>query len=293
MSKFSILTIALIFSICAMTSCASSRETQGINDRTAGGTEQTKSANADNKQPENKSEENKTSTETEQNKLVEIYDGRQEPKKSKLNVDEAETVEDAVRAKAAEIKKLNNDICEGEDKFSTSSIEGAFTKPNAKQTAYFYDLCSDGNVTSPGMIGGIVIVEAGKPVAIYTLKYYGSMDFISLPDINRNGLTEIGLLQRDGGQGLQGTTLSIYEANKAGEIATLGGTTVWSVNFTSQAPDPETTYKILVEPSAKPIFYRETYRKKEGAKDWTLTKKSEKFSLEQDAAPQPTLNQVN
>lgn len=288
--RFSILAIILSVSLGALMSCASSRETMGANDRAARNTEQSKAFN--HKQTENTLAEDKTSTETAQKKLVEIYDGRQELKKSKLNIDEAETVEDAVRAKAAEIKKINNDSCEGDDKFSTSSVEGAFTKPNVKQNAYLYTLCNDGSATSPGVIGGIVIVEAGKPVAIYTLKYYGSMDFVSLPDINKNGLTEIGLLQTDGGQGLQGTTLSIYEYNKAGEIATLGGTDASTVSFNSKNSS-ETAYKISVEPSAKPIFYRETYVKKDGAKDWSLSKKSEKVSLDEKAVPQPTLNSVD
>lgn len=64
MNKFSILTIALIFSGLTMSACASAAEKSRANDKATGGTEQGKSA-ANDKKTDNKADENKAFVENE------------------------------------------------------------------------------------------------------------------------------------------------------------------------------------------------------------------------------------
>lgn len=282
-----------MFAIGATTACGNAAEISA-NNQASSGTGQSKSTNADNKQTENKSVENKNSAETAETKLVEIYDGRLsgETKKVELPKAESDAVQAEVKAKETVIKDKIKSSCEKDNFSAGSSIKGSFTKPNSSQNAYFYSLCDDGSATSPSGIGGIIIFEADKIVAHYAYNYIGSEDAVSLPDINKNGLSEIGLITEDGGQGLRGSDLMILEYKEGDLLKFIGSTQVGSVSFNSTSSS-ETADKISVEQAANPTFFRETYIKKDGAKDWSLSKKSEKFTLTPEGKSSTAFIKVN
>lgn len=127
MNKFSILTIALICGLSISACTASEKVTSDKG--SAGGTEQVKSFNTDDKQAENKSVETKKIAEKEV-----LYDFRKSDNSNPQTFSKAET--DAV------VKYLFGDQASPNLKI-TSRLSGSFTKQNAKETLYYISGCKD------------------------------------------------------------------------------------------------------------------------------------------------------
>lgn len=279
MKKKSILAAALIIGISAMTACSSATEDPANNNSTAG-SEQQKSTPAENRQENTKSMNRITSEDSAQAKLIEIYDGREagETKKLLLSKAERDLVEKEVKAKEAEIKKKNSTGCKNTEFSAGSGIKGSFTKVNSSETAYFYSLCTDGSATSPVGIGGIIIFEADAPTALYTFQTIGFTELKSLPDINKNNLSEFAVITEDGGQGARATYLTILEYKSGDLLRYIGSTKIGSRSL-STTPPMETTSVISVESAANPVFFYDLYVKEDGANNWSLSGKSQKLTL--------------
>lgn len=278
-----IIFVTMLFIIGAMSACDSMRNSSG-NNKSASGNERQKSTTAANKQENTKSMNSSDSEESAQTKLVEIYDGREASRTKKLLLSKAEreVVEKEVRGKESEIKKKHPSECVNNDFSVDSGIKGSFTKPNLSETAYFYSLCTDGSTSSPIGVGGIVIFEAAKMTALYTFQTVGFTEIKSLPDINKNGLSEIAIITENGGQGARATNLMLLEYEPSDLLNYLGSTKVGSVSL-STTPPMETTSVISVEPSANPTFFYDLYAKEDGAKDWSPNRKGEKLTLMPEA----------
>lgn len=284
--KSSFLAIALTLSISAMTACGSIAE-KSANEKPAGGTAHNASPVNDKKPAENKAVENKT--ENPQSGLIEIYDGRETNRKqTEATKADEELVTEEFKAKESNIKqKFGDRYCDESESSSvglTGAVEGSFTKPNSKQKAFTYELCSSGS--SHFGVGGIMIFEDGKIVSHYAYGENGLMSgrISTLPDINKNGLTELVLTDGQTHQGYSSEFIDILEF-KDGNLATLGGKTIATDNSGAAEDDSKIeaeAFKISVQPSANPIFFQEIYQKKGNAKNWSLTKKSEKVSLDKD-----------
>ena len=127
-NKCSILSVVFIIG-SMLAACTASEKTSGEKG-SIGGTEQTKSANADNKQAENKSAEDKKPAEKEV-----LWDFKKADNSKPQTFPKAET--DAV------LKYLLDTDTWDKDLAITSRVQGAFTKPNAKETLYYVSGCKD------------------------------------------------------------------------------------------------------------------------------------------------------
>lgn len=182
LNKFLILVIALTCSL-AMSSCTTSEKTTS-DSGTAGGTEQPKAINTGNKQITNN--ENKTPSEK---KVLRDYRNDSDDIKPQ-NISEAET--------AAVMKYLLGDTWDKE-LMITSRIQGAFTKPNAKETLYFITGCKDDDET---FISNATCGHVGWNTAGWIVIYDGTTPIMKIEealgyriekvtDINGDGISEI------------------------------------------------------------------------------------------------------
>ncbi len=128
-----------------------------------------------------------------------------------------------------------------------------------------------------------MIVENGKVVTHYVYGENGlAKGILSLPDVNKNGLFEIILVHGDINQGYGQTTIEIIETT--GQNTTFLGRTKAHTDNSGASEKVEkmesTEYKISVQSSTNPVFFRETYQQKGETGKLQLTKKAENFSLE-------------
>lgn len=216
--------------------------------------------------------------------LVEIFDGRKELDYRDYSKEETQIVQTEFDYKKAEIKeKFGDKYCsepEDEKVGLNGVVEGSFTKPNAKQKAFLYTLCSSGS--SHFGVGGILIFENGKAVSHYVYGENGlDQGMIALSDINKDGMDELVLLDFQVHQGYGGGAISIVSFPN-GEFNFIGTATTFSDDSGAKENEKDTkaeAYDIFVQPSANPIIYRDSYEKKGTAKNWSQVKKGEKFTL--------------
>lgn len=227
-----------------------------------------------------------TPAETEKSDLIAVYDGRDgisnaaqkqgtAAENSMLNADFK-----SIEAKVMQSFKLECDDTASKGIEIVGTADGAFTKPDSKQKAFLYERCRAGRAFG---IGGIMIVEDGKIAAHYVYGENGlSNGILALPDINKNGLSELVLVSAGLNQGYGTTAIDIIEAT-GDKTVFIGRTQPHTDNggAAENASAVESTdYVISVQPSANPTFFRDTYKQKgEDGKD-ELDKKAEKFSLE-------------
>lgn len=289
MNRISILTIAILISIAAASSCAANRDNSRVSkaaDEAAHNNSTNDKSKAENKMPENKS------AETAPAKTVEIYDGREGPdgkeREIEVSKNDIDFVEKEVRPQGDAIKKLvgEENQADGspcyEDSYRVEGVvEGAFTKTGAKQKAYLYTLCQGDGGRETFYIGGILIAENGKRIANYVFgELFGYAEIKSLPDVNQNSLSEIVLTPRTViNEGYYTSSIAIVEIS-AGKIVALGGAETFSNSpDTGEKDGSATGYIISAQTGKTPIFFRETYRRKSADDSWVLKKKSEKFAL--------------
>lgn len=287
--KIAILTIILSFSGLTAVSCSLVNKGGDASNKVVGGTEQSNATVNNNTRVENKAPENKSVAETKQESVVNVYDGRDtDGKTAKVAAaDEKLVNEEFNRNETAVMEKsgLSCDDDSGKDTSIIGAAEGAFTKPDSKQKAFLYERCRSGRSFG---IGGIMIVEDGKVVMHYIYGENGlDSDISALPDVNKNGLSEIVLEGGGTGQGYTSGVIDIFEF-KSGVLSFLGRADTYSDNSGAAEEDSKvltTAYKILVQAAADPVFSRDTYEKRGNAKTWTLTKKAEKLSLDKKEPP--------
>jgi hypothetical protein len=287
-NKFSILAIAFVFVGGAVTACTTTDKTNSGNGNAVGGAGQN-NLSVNKILTENKAPANTNVAENQQSGLVEIYDGRaSDRKQTEPTKADEELMTKEFTAKESVIKtKFADRYCDESERAGvsvTGVAEGSFTKPSTKQRALLYEVCSTGS--SHFGVGGIAIFEDGKVVSHYVYGEEGLFNggIFALPDINKNGLSELMMTEGQMHQGYGSESIEIAEF-KDGNLTNIGGTQVSSDN--SGAAEDESkaeaeAFKITAQPSANPTFFRENYSQKGNAKDWLLTKKSEKFSLEKD-----------
>ena len=161
-------------------------------------------------------------------------------------------------------------------------VEGSFTKPGAKQTAYLYrhfrcigDYQGEDDIFS--YIGGIIIVENGKIIShnVYADidSHFDFKDIQFLPDINQNGLTEIVL---------ESSRKSVLIEISDKKVNLLGS--VEDVNGFGRSVEKKSSVKnykgdvISVIPGKVPVFLKDSYIKN-GLEEWKSDGKSGNFSL--------------
>lgn len=177
MRRFLILKIVLIFTCGALAACTAAEKSANDKAASAGGTEQSKST-AENKPAETKKPAGKEV----------LYDFR------KLDDDKPQTFSKAETA--AVVKYLFGE--------TTSKIEirnrlsGSFTKPNAKETLYYFTGCEDETSkqfttdcphVSWDSVGWIAIYDGTAPI-LKTSEALGS-SIEKITDVNGDGINEI------------------------------------------------------------------------------------------------------
>lgn len=221
---------------------------------------------------------------TPQEELVNIIDGREERVEKEGTEAETQLVNKEFQRNKEAIYNSNSINCidssENEDVVVIGTAEGSFTKPDSSQKVFLYERCRAGRSFG---IGGILITEDGKAVSHYSYGENGlDVGVFSLPDVNKNGLSEIVIVAGGSGQGYLNSAIYLWEM-KDGKMNYLGNTAIYDDNSGAMEDEKKVetnAYKISVQPGANPIFYREHYQQKGGAKKWSLLKKAEKFSLD-------------
>ncbi|HEY8561205.1 MAG TPA: hypothetical protein VIL74_12590 [Pyrinomonadaceae bacterium] len=217
---------------------------------------------------------------------VELIDGRDASAPAPLTVEETRFIVKEVRRQEPVIRQISGLDCEEDETSSLSVgsvIKGSFTKPNAEQKAYLYELCRSGRAFG---IGGIVVVEDGRVAAHYVYGENGlDSDIAALPDINRNGFSEIMMVGGGNGQGYTQGAVEIIEFTPGG-VHTFGIADTYEDNFgTEGGKKSARAFKVSVLPGKSPVFFREGYVRNGEQGKWTQTVKSEKFRLRLDYEP--------
>lgn len=222
---------------------------------------------------------------------IEVFDGRAFPENPKATGIEEQLIKKEVRAQESKIKNIAQSKefeCDQDDLKENASnadvlsnlniygvLEGAFTKPKSLQKAFLYQICwSDGGKYATAL-GGIVIVEKEKIVSHFVYSNVSGFDNIRvLPDINRNGLSEVVLRFTSHVDGFFfSRSIALYEFDsdkpqQLGEAETDAKTT-----------EGLRAYKIFVKAGETPSFYREAYVN-DSEENWQIKEKAERFSLE-------------
>lgn len=278
-SRLSILLIISVIS-SVITACGGTSE-----NASQGGT--SNAAQNKIKAEEKHPETNKTATNTEAKteETIVVYDGRKLEDKSDKTASAADkdfVWKEFQKVEAKAKQQMGDQYCSDpvknlEDIYGVA--EGSYTKPNSSQKAYLYYVCELGRGFG---VGGIMIVEDQKVVSNYLDKVSWSETIHSLPDINKNGLNEILLAGGGSGQGYTTMSIDILEF-ASGKLNQLGQTETYSSNGGAVEKESEilsTAYKISVQPAKEPIFTREVFEQKGNSKNWTTSKKAEKFNLD-------------
>ncbi len=215
-----------------------------------------------------------------------LFDGRDSMESAPPTRPEFDMIRKEVRANETAIREAVNVVCDEDDETSfgvTGMASGSFTKPNARQKAYLYELCRSGRSFG---IGGIVVVENSRTVAHYAYGENGlDSEIVALPDINQNGFSEIMLIGGGSGQGYTQGAVEIIELTPGG-VKDFGIADTYEDNFgTESAKKSAKAFRISVSPGKSPVFFRETYTRKGESGKWILTVKSQKFSLRLDYEP--------
>lgn len=216
-------------------------------------------------------------------KTVFVFDGRPAVEESSTTTAaEEKFIEKEVRRKETIIKAKAGVECDEETFGVSGAASGSFTKAKAAQKIFLYELCRSGRSFG---IGGIVVVENEKVVAHRIFGENGlRSDIKALPDINKNGLSEIVLGGYGTGQGYTEGAVEIIELTAAG-VKSFGFADIYEDDFGANENDPSATaYKITAQTGKIPVFFREAYTRKSEEDKWILSKKAQKFTLRKDTA---------
>ncbi len=210
------------------------------------------------------------------NAQIKIYDGRSESVQTKISDQEKQLVENFVRKNEKAIKRFGTSKdfeCEKDSIRVDSVADGFFTRKKLVQKAYLYQLCFSGNAQYATSLGGIVIVENNQPAGHYVFaNISGYNNLKSLPDLNRNGYSEIALEFSHKINGLQFTkSIKIFDLAPSGlmEMATL--------ETFSRLGETDVAYQIYGKKGVTPIFSQEIYESEPQANKWVLQKKRKEF----------------
>lgn len=235
-------------------------------------------------------------------KLIEVYNGLQNigflNQKNQTSKTEIELVEKEIREKAEETKrfgKTKDFECEQNLFQIIDWANGTFIKTNEKnkivkvnnsflleysytvepQNAFLYQLCLNGIAQYAAYLGGIILIEKEKVAGHYVFANISGFNRIrSLPDINRNGLSELALEFSHNIDSLSfSNAIGIYEYDGK-TLAELGETDIF------QRLEDDKAYKIFVKSGKTPAFYQETFTSQYEKNEWIQTEKLKKVKLE-------------
>lgn len=159
---------------------------------------------------------------------------------------------------------------------------GAFTEAGMSQRAILYRFCVTGDDVARG---GIAITQAGRVVAHVTIENAAPDGIRRLPDLDRNGVAELLLVDHAEHQGERTTTVSIVQLEPGG-VRSLGLIGVNRRAAGEAGRDRAEEASILhAIPGPHPRFEMETYEHPEGSRArWIGTEKLHPVTLRADRA---------
>lgn len=281
-NEFLILIVALFLNFGGVTACSSASALKSNNNAKTENM-QSESTAANKPMAEKKKIENKDYADAEQTIRIEVFDGRNDV--NDISGDkEAPFVREIVRAKQEAIQSVFKDSefdCSDADVVVEGIAEGSFTKPKSSQVVYLYRKCANDMVKYPGYISGLIITESEEVIAhfVYADIFSGFTSLKILPDINRNGLSEM-VLESSFGYGYYANSVDLYEFGEKNPVS-LGGTKIF-INSSENGEEnqSETAYKITVQADKSPVFFREIYQRKFDPEKWQLQAEASVFFLD-------------
>jgi len=159
----------------------------------------------------------------------------------------------------------------GEEFRIVDAAYGAFTDAGMSQHALLYRFCQTRHDFAKG---GIAITQAGHVVAHVTIEDAEPDGIRRLPDIDRNGVAELLLVDNALLQGELSTVVSIVQLVPRG-VRALGSFGVYHDNAGTQRRDSHQAASVLYAiPGHGPHFEMETYEHPEGSRArWIGTEK--------------------
>lgn len=157
---------------------------------------------------------------------------------------------------------------------------GAFTEAGMSQRAILYRFCETGHDFAKG---GIAITQAGRVVAHVTIEGAEPDGIRRLPDIDRNGVAELLVVDHATHQGESTTYVSILQLGP-GAVRAMGSIGVCHDRAGTASGDHTETASILhAIPGPRPRFEMETYVHPEGSRArWIGSEKLHPVTLEPD-----------
>lgn len=138
-------------------------------------------------------------------------------------------------------------------------IRGPFTRPGAKQSLVFLQICQTGNGLG---VAGLILIENEKIAGIYGSDGGWTTGISVVPDINRNGLDEF-VLAYSGGlhQGQGGVGVDLVEFSNGVPVG-IG----WYQSEKFDDTNVSTAWKLTAKPRKVPVFYRQKFTSGDGGK---------------------------
>ncbi len=273
MIRSSILSTAFIFGLAASSACSAA---ESGNDNAQPSAETAKAAQNAAARPD------PAPTAEAQTKTIELFDGRKGALgHAKLTEVDLALVEADVRKRSKEpflterLGTLGQNV-DWKREFKILDVaEGSFTKPGAAgQRAVLYRY---------SYTNGVVILSDGDIVAHYSggpgdYAFYTAIR--SLPDVNKNGLSELIMFRNV--EDNDDIIPYLFEAN-GDKIKFLGEAGYFASSYiagddTDSEKAEQVAYRVSVEPSKDPIFFRDIFERTGSKGEWKLKKKAEKFS---------------
>ena len=215
-------------------------------------------------------------------KLIAVYDARLSPKPAKISPADV-----ALARRAAESAWGNQPNCDS-DFEALDVANGSFTKAQTSQKAILYRRCTTGHNFA---LDGIAIIEGDKLVT--QIAYEGAWDNAigALPDINRNGLSEIIIATGGTNQGITWGVVSIIELASDG-VSKLGHFETYEDNCGALDKKKSTAHKLYVKAGARPVFYQESFSKRgcDHRVNWTKSSPVERIEANKDETEYRRLN---
>jgi hypothetical protein len=181
------------------------------------------------------------------------------PKVAGLSDSQKAVMEKNILAAARRHWKDQGEDCDPGGFTILNGVEGAFTRPHAKQKAILYQYCMTGHNFADN---GIVVFE-GDHVAAHIV-YKGAWDhgLLSLPDLDGSGQSPMLIVSGGTNMGESWQTASIIELSEKG-VKNFGFTETYHDDCdAAQTADPEhnaTADKLFARKGTNPVFYRETF----------------------------------
>lgn len=164
------------------------------------------------------------------------------------------------------------------------AADGSFTRRGAEQRAVLYRFCETGHGFARG---GVAIVQRGRVVAHLTIEDAQPEGVRALADVDRDGVSELLLVDSAAHQGEITTHVSILQLLPRG-VRSLGLATVYHSNLPARRREGreighEEGTVLYATPARRPVWEAESYEHRDNERSrWRGTRRLHRVELEPD-----------